>query len=195
MSVAAARRRLLTIASLLLALGAGSAAAAPPLNVVLLIGDDMRWDAIGAAGNPVVRTPRIDELAREGVRFEQARVTTSICMVSRATLMTGQYMSRHGIREFGRPLAPDAFANSFPGLLRRAGYWTGYVGKYGIGAPRAGDFDLLRAYEGTHWTKGPDGERLHVTERNARDAIEFLKNRPKDRPFLLTIGFFAPHAE
>ncbi len=108
-----------------------------PLNVVLLVVDDARWDALGAAGNPVVRTPRIDRLARDGVRFDQARVTTSICMVSRATLLTGQYMSRHGIDAFGRAIAPAAFAHTYPGVLRRAGYWTGYVGKYGVG-PAAG---------------------------------------------------------
>jgi len=166
-----------------------------PLNVVLLIIDDARWDSIGAAGNRIVRTPRIDELAREGVRFEQARVTTAICMVSRATLLTGQYMSRHAVTEFGRAIAPEAFAHTYPGLLRRAGYWTGYVGKYGIGQPRPGDFDFLRAYEGTHWMAGSSGEPVHVTEKNARDAIAFLQARPKDRSFALTVGFFAPHAE
>ena len=132
---------------------------------------------------------------QEGVRFEQARVTTSICMVSRATLLTGQYMSRHGITAFGRAIAPEAFANTYPGVLRRAGYWTGYVGKYGVGQPRQGDFDFLRAYEGTHWMAGAGGERIHVTEKNARDAIAFLQARPKDRSFALTVGFFAPHAE
>ena len=166
-----------------------------PLNVALLILDDVRWDALGAAGNSIVRTPRIDELAREGVRFEHARVTTAICMVSRATLLTGQYMSRHGITEFGRAIAPEAFAHTYPALLRRAGYWTGYVGKYGIGQPRQDDFDFLRAYEGAHWMAPSGGERVHVTEKNARDAIEFLQARPKDRPFALTVGFFAPHAE
>jgi arylsulfatase A-like enzyme len=194
-------RRTALIAAVLLTLAPGWGSAQTPgrsptpLNVVLLILDDVRWDAIGAAGNSRVRTPRIDELARQGVRFEQARVTTAICMVSRATLLTGQYMSRHGITEFGRAIAPEAFSQTYPALLRRAGYWTGYVGKYGIGQPRQGDFDFLRAYEGTHWMTGSGGERIHVTERNARDAIEFLQARPKDRSFALTVGFFAPHAE
>lgn len=167
----------------------------PPLNVVLLIIDDTRWDSLGAAGNSIVRTPRIDRLAKDGVRFEQARVTTSICMVSRATLLTGQYMSRHGITAFGRPIAPEAFASTFPAVLRRAGYWTGYVGKYGVGRPRDEDFDFLRAYEGTHWMTGSTGERVHVTEKNTRDSIDFLQARPKDKPFSLAVGFFAAHAQ
>lgn len=166
-----------------------------PLNVVLLVIDDVRWDSLGAAGNRIVRTPRIDELAKDGVRFDQARVTTSICMVSRATLLTGQYMSRHGISAFGRDIAPEAFANTFPAVLRRAGYWTGYIGKYGVGKPRADDFDILRAYEGTHWMADAAGVRIHVTEKNARDAIDFLRARPHEAPFLLTVGFFAAHAE
>lgn len=164
-------------------------------NVVVLVIDDIRWDSLGAAGNRVVRTPRLDRLASGGVRFAQARVTTAICMVSRASLLTGQYMSRHGIDRFGKPLTPDAFANTYAGLLRKAGYWTGHAGKYDVGPPRPGDYDFLRAYHGRHWIVQPDGARVHVTEQNARDALDFLRERPKDRPFLLTVGFFAPHAE
>lgn len=168
---------------------------ASSLNVVVLVIDDARWDSIGSAGNRIVRTPRLDALAAEGIRFTQARVTTSICMTSRATLLTGQYMSRHGIDRFGKPLTPEAFAETYPGVLRRAGYWTGYVGKYDVGQARPADFDFLRAYHGRHWVAGADGERVHVTEKNARDSIEFLRARPRDRPFLLSVGYFAAHAE
>ena len=166
-----------------------------PLNIVVLVIDDTRWDSIGAAGNRIVRTPRIDALASDGVRFTQARVATSICMTSRASLLTGQYMSRHGIDRFGKQLTPDAFARTYPGVLRSAGYWTGYVGKYDVGPPRPADFDFLRAYHGRHWLEGANGERVHVTEQNARDSIDFLRTRPKDKPFLLSVGYFAPHAE
>lgn len=165
-----------------------------PMNVVVLVIDDVRWDSIGAAGNPIVKTPHIDSLAAAGVRFTEARVTTSICMVSRASLLTGQYMSRHGIDRFGKQLTPEAFAGTYPARLRSAGYWTGYVGKYDVGAPRSTDFDFLRAYGGRHWWD-VGGERVHVTERNARDSIEFLQTRPKEKPFLLSVGYFAAHAE
>ena len=124
---------------------------AQPMNVVMLVIDDTRWDSIGAAGNRIVRTPRLDALAAEGVRFTHARVTTSICMTSRASLLTGQYMSRHGIDRFGKPLTPDAFARTYAGVLRAGGYWTGYVGKYDVGPARPADFDFLRAYHGRHW--------------------------------------------
>ena len=169
--------------------------AAPSMNIVVLVIDDTRWDSIGAAGNRVVRTPRLDALASEGIRFTEARVATSICMTSRASILTGQYMSRHGIDRFGKPLAPEAFARTYPGVLRGAGYWTGYVGKYDVGPPRPADFDFLRPYHGRHWIAGADGERVHVTEKNARDALDFLRTRPRQKPFLLSVGFFAPHAE
>jgi len=164
------------------------------LNVVLFIIDDVRWDSIGAAGNKVVYTPRLDQLAKEGLRFGQARVTTAICMVSRASLLTGQYMSRHGITAFGRALTPEAFANTYPAVLRRAGYWVGHVGKYDVGQPRESDYDFLRAYHGVHWIESAT-ERVHVTEKNARDSLEFLQSRPKDKPFALAVGFFAAHAQ
>jgi arylsulfatase len=166
-----------------------------PMNVVMLVIDDTRWDSIGAAGNRVVKTPRIDALAAEGIRFAQARVVTSICMTSRASILTGQYMSRHGIDQFGKPLTRDAFARTYAGALRAAGYWTGHVGKYDVGPPRPEDYDFLRAYHGRHWLTDESGERVHVTEKNARDSVEFLRSRPKDKPFLLTVGYFAPHAE
>jgi arylsulfatase A-like enzyme len=161
---------------------------------VLLVADDLRHDTLGVAGNPVVRTPHLDELAASGVRFTQAYVTTSICMTSRASILTGQYMSRHGIDRFGMPLTPEQFAQTYTATLRGAGYWSGFVGKYGVGDARPGDFDYLRAYQGQHWT-GEGDARLHVTERNARDAIAFLQERPADRPFVLSVSFFAPHAE
>jgi arylsulfatase A-like enzyme len=176
---------------------ASEASQAPrgPTNVVVLVIDDIRWDSIGAAGNGVVRTPHIDRLAAEGVRFTQARVTTAICMTSRASLLTGQYMLRHGIDRFGKQLTPDAFRQTYPGVLRAAGYWTGHVGKYDVGSARPADFDFVRAYHGRHWLEPAAGERVHVTEKNARDSVEFLRERPRDKPFLLTVGYFAPHAE
>jgi arylsulfatase len=172
-----------------------SQTAAPQMNVVVFVIDDTRWDSIGAAGNRIVKTPHIDALAAEGIRFAQARVVSSICMTSRASILTGQYMSRHGIDRFGKPLTPEAFARTYVGALRAAGYWAGHVGKYDVGAPREGDYDFLRAYHGRHWLTNANGERVHVTEQNARDSVEFLRTRPKEKPFLLTVGYFAPHAE
>jgi arylsulfatase len=164
------------------------------MNVVLIVADDQRWDAFAAGGSDFIYTPNLDELAETGVHFTDAFVTTSICMTSRASILTGQYMSRHGIDRFGKELTPEAFAETYPAVLRSAGYWTGYVGKWHVGSIRDSDFDFTRAYHGLHWYE-IDGERIHVTERNAQDSLEFLRNRPKDQPFALSLSFFAPHAE
>jgi len=165
------------------------------LNIVFFLADDLRWNSLGCMGNRIVQTGNIDQLSKEGVRFSNACVTTSISMVSRANLLTGQYMSRHGIREFGVPLGEDAFSATYPSIIRKAGYWTGYVGKYGVGKIRESDFDFSREYEVKHWFPEGNGDSIHVTQRNLRDALTFLGERPKEKPFLLTLGFFAVHAQ
>ncbi len=170
-----------------------AAAAAKPLNVLVLYADDWRHDTLGSAGNPVVKTPNLDRLAGEGVRFTRNAVTTSICGVSRATLFTGQWMSRHGNKAFQMFQTP--WAETYPGLLRAKGYFTGHVGKWHNGAFPAKEFDFGRAYSGVHWMKQPDGSRIHVTQKNENDALEFLRSRPADKPFCLTLAFFATHAE
>ncbi|WP_206036316.1 sulfatase family protein [Crateriforma spongiae] len=164
-----------------------------PLNVLLLYADDWRHDTLGIAGNPVVQTPTLDELSREGIRFTQNCVTTSICGVSRATLFTGQWMSRHGNRSFKPWTTP--WQKTFPGLLREHGYFVGHVGKWHNGKIPADKFDFSRSYFGKHWVTQPDGSKIHVTEKNEMDALEFLKTRPTDQPFCLTVAFFATHAE
>ncbi|WP_265595408.1 sulfatase [Verrucomicrobium sp. BvORR106] len=169
------------------------AAEAGPLNVVVLYADDWRFDTLGCAGNPVVKTPNLDSLAAEGTRFKRACVTTSICGVSRATLFTGQWMSRHGNPAFQMFKTP--MGETYPGLLRGQGYWVGHVGKWHNGKFPQEAFDFGRSYSGRHYIKEPDGSTVHVTQKNQKDALEFLDTRPKDKPFCLTLAFFATHAE
>ena len=174
-------------------LGSGEAALARPLNVLVLYADDWRFDTLGCAGNPVVQTPQLDQLARESTRFTHACVTTAICGVSRASLFTGQWMSRHGNTAFNAFKTP--WMETWPGLLRAQGYYTGHIGKWHNGKFPQENFDFGRAYSGTHWITEPDGSRIHVTQKNENDALEFLRTRPADRPFCLTVAFFATHAE
>ena len=165
------------------------------MNVLFLLADDLRWNSLNCMGNRILITPNLDSLAADGVRFTNACVTTSISMVSRASLLTGQYMSRHGIREFGVPLSPRAFSLTYPALLRKAGYYSGFVGKYGVGRIDPENFDFSREYEGKHWWPEGNGDSIHVTARNCRDALAFLRERPADKPFVLSVSFFATHAE
>jgi arylsulfatase A-like enzyme len=174
-------------------LSAGLSRAAEPLNVLVLYADDWRFDTLGCAGNPVVKTPNLDRLAGEGFRFTQNCVTTAICGVSRASLFTGQWMSRHGNKAFAAFETP--WAETYPGLLRANGYFVGHIGKWHNGKFPQKNFDFGRSYSGTHWIKQPDGSQIHVTQKNENDALEFLKQRPSDKPFCLTLAFFATHAE
>jgi len=166
---------------------------AAPLNVVLLYADDWRADTLGAAGTAHVSTPHLDRLAGQGVRFRNAAVTTAICGVSRASLYTGQWMSRHGQRDFGAFATP--WGDTFPGRLRAAGYTVAHVGKWHSGPFPAAQFDWGRSYSGTHWLDRARGPKEHVTDRNQADALEFLRTRDPAKPFCLTVAFFAPHAE
>lgn len=170
-----------------------TAIASERLNVVVLYADDWRHDTLGCAGHPVVKTPRLDQLAQESLRFTHNCVTTSICGVSRATLFTGQWMSRHGNFAFNEFKTP--WAETYPGLLRENGYWVGHIGKWHNGKFPAEHFDFGRSYAGKHFIKDQNGSEIHVTKKNEQDALAFLSERPKDKPFCLTLAFFATHAE
>ena len=163
-----------------------------PKNVLVLYADDWRHDTLSVAGNSVVKTPVLDDLSKRSVRFTHNCVTTSICCVSRASLFTGQWMSAHGCEGF-KPFKTD-WNKTYPGVLRDAGYHVGHVGKWHNGKFPAEHFDFGRAYHGRHWYSQKDGSRIHVTQRNEKDALEFLQKRPDDKPFCLTVAFFATHA-
>ncbi len=182
-----------TILSVLLLISSAShGACAEPMNIVVLFADDWRHDTLGVAGNPVVKTPHLDQLANDGMRFTHNCVTTSICGVSRATLLTGQWMSRHGCKAFTKFDTP--WAETYPGVLRSKGYHVGHVGKWHNGPFPAKEYDFGKSYMGKHWYM-VNGRKVHVTQRNEEDALEFLAKRPKDKPFCLTVAFFATHAE
>ena len=163
-----------------------------PKNVLVLYADDWRHDSLSVAGNPVVETPVLDQMSEQAVRFTHNCVTTSICCVSRASLFTGQWMSAHGCEGF-KPFKTE-WSKTYPGILRDGGYYVGHVGKWHNGPFPAKHFDFGRAYHGRHWYTQEDGSKIHVTQRNENDALEFLKTRPADKPFCLTVAFFATHA-
>ena len=109
--------------TLLAALGSAAEPARPP-NILFLFADDQRHDTLGAAGHPIVRTPALDRLAADGVRFRNAFVTTSVCWVSRAVVLTGQWARSHLRRDSVPTVRSEALATMFPALLRSAGYQT-----------------------------------------------------------------------
>lgn len=99
-----------------------------PVNIIFLLTDDQRWDALGCAGNPVVKTPNLDKLAAQGTYFDNAFVTTAICCVSRASVLTGQYARFTGVHDFKTPVNLEL---TYPSYLREGGYYTGFIGKWG----------------------------------------------------------------
>lgn len=176
-----------------LCLAASTKAYAKPLNIVVLYADDWRFDTLGVESSGLIQTPNLDRLAARGVRFKNAAATTALCGPSRASMLTGQWMSRHGNLAFSEFKTP--WNETFPGILRDNGYVVAHVGKWHCGKFPAERFDFARAYHGQHWITAPDGSKIHVTQQNENDALEFLRSRPADRPFSLVVNFFAPHAE
>lgn len=173
-----------------------SSTAAPP-NLLLIVTDDQRWDALGAAGNPVIQTPAMDRLAQEGVLFENNFCTTPLCMSSRASMYTGAYVSRHGITGPGQTLAPEWVAESYFARLKRAGYRLGFLGKLHLG-----NVEDIRALHDYWWGwYDPDYymyyskdqlQEFHLTSHLADRAVEFIETAD-ERPFCLTVCFKAPH--
>ncbi|MBX7166431.1 MAG: sulfatase [Pirellulales bacterium] len=173
-------------------------------NMVFVLVDDLRWDDLGCAGHPFVRTPHIDRIAREGARFPDAFVTTPLCSPSRASFLTGRYAHAHGITDnTDRSEASHRLA-TFPRRLQEAGYETAFVGKWHMGntdSPRPG-FDHWVALAGQGTSLDP---RLnvngtvrpttgHVTDVLNRAAVEFLE-REHAKPFLLYLAHKAIHPE
>lgn len=167
-------------------------------NIIFLLTDDHRWDALGSMGNPVIRTPNLDELVQRGYLFRNAYVTTSICAVSRASILTGQHMAKHSIDDFGTDFSPEAFEMTYPMVLKRNGYRVGFIGKFGVGEnPPAEQFDFWSCTE-----KGQppyifydgNGKPVHHTDSIGRDIAKFLVSQDTStQPFCLSVSFKAPH--
>jgi len=168
-------------------------------NIIFFLIDDQRNDTLGCAGHPIVKTPVVDRLAEEGVRFENMFVTTSICAASRASLFTGVTERTHGYT-FAKPPVPSRFIDtSYPVLMRGAGYRTGFIGKFGIkveGGERTRDemFDFCNVINQPHFKKQHDGTRRHETEICGDHAVDFIDANPEGTPFCLSVSFNATHA-
>jgi arylsulfatase A-like enzyme len=167
-------------------------------NIIVIVTDDQRWDALGCSGNPVIQTPNLDRLAEAGIRFTNTFATSPICAASRASIFTGLFERTHQFN-FGSPILAKSFVRgSYPYLLRQAGYKTGFVGKFGISV-KAEDlpimFDFFKPLNRMPYFKNIVGTRRHVTDISGDVAISFLRQYQGKQPFCLSISFNAPHAE
>lgn len=178
-------------------------------NLLVILIDDLRHDEFGAGGHPYMKTPHIDRLAREGMLFERAFHTTPICSPNRASIVTGQYASRHGIID---NVARDAMSHRLPNyhlVLQKKGYRTAHIGKWHMGnhgGPRPG-YDFWVSYDGHGRLNDPrlnhDGQyRQHqgyITDIMNRLAVSFLEDHHRQhggrKPFSLFFAHKAVHPD
>ena len=193
------------------------------LNFIFILTDDHNFDLLGFTGNKLIQTPEIDRLATEGVFFNNAHVTSAICTPSRVSMFLSQYERKHGVNfNSGTSIAPEAWANSYPMVMRRAGYYTGYIGKNHAPVGKGGYLSGVIEKSFDYWYAGhghlgfypkkrhdifleaKKDTQVEVIEEGALDflgsneyrlkkALHFLDSRPKDKPFCLSICFNLPH--
>ena len=196
----------------------------PRPNIIFILTDDQSYGYMGCTGNKMVQTPHLDQLAGEGTLFTNAYITSGICTPSRISILLSQFERKHNVNfNSGTSISPEAWAQSYPVILRKAGYYTGWVGKnhapVGEGGYESGlmekSFDYWYAGHG-HLTFYPkerhaifndakSDTQVEVIEEGIQDfldpnevkmdsAIQFLDHRPVDQPFMLSICFNLPHS-
>lgn len=204
----------------LLALGLGSRAVAAPSkpNVIVILADDLGYGDLGCFGQKLIKTPNIDRLAAEGMKFTQAYAGATVCAPSRCSLMTGKHNGHAPIRG-NREVKPEgqvpmpADTVTLAHLMKRAGYATGLIGKWGLGYPGSAStpdkmgFDHFFGYNCQRlaheyypeylWRddqKVSLGGKSYSHDLMAADALDFVRAN-KDRPFFLDLSFTIPHAK
>ncbi|HTM50825.1 MAG TPA: sulfatase-like hydrolase/transferase [Bryobacteraceae bacterium] len=200
----------------LASLGAAAAASGQTVgsrpNVVILLFDKLRTDAVGAYGGNV-GTPRLDWLASTGVRFANCYTPQALCGPARASIITGMYPHAHGLRRNVYPVdpaqgnhnvypepVPDPFIdrrfrlwNNFPHLLHTAGYETAQIGKWHLGPGNPGFFDTWKGFNSLlpHWVGKPH-ESAYRPDVHTDQGIDFIERNAR-RPFFLYQSYYAPH--
>lgn len=180
-------------------------AAEPPRpNILLMLSDDIRWNALSCMGHPHIKTPHIDQLAQEGVLFENTFCTTSLCSPSRASILSGLYAHAHGVTNNFTEYPADM--PTFPRQLQAAGYQTAYVGKYHMGEendePRPGfDYFVTHKGQGQYFDTefNFNGQERKVVKGYYTTVVtdmaeEWIEQRQGDQPWMLMIGQKAPHS-
>lgn len=180
-------------------------------NIVFLMSDDQNTYSMGCYGAPEAKTPNLDQLAKEGIVFDNHYDTTAICMASRANVMTGMFEYKTGCNFEHGPLLQEHWNRSYPMLLRQAGYRTAFAGKFGfVVATEPRGKGILPEEDFDRWGGGP-GQTSYETIKN-QSMIEYAEEYPHstlsygafsrdfildavehDAPFCLSISFKAPH--
>ncbi len=172
-------------------------------NIIFILTDDQRWDALGYAGNEFIYTPEMDKLAKEGTYFKNAFVTTPICAASRASIICGLYERTHQYNFQTADIRDEYMQHAYPLELRNAGYFTGFFGKFGVKYNHLDKlYDAYDSYDRDTKFKDRRGyfyktigkDTVHLTRYTGHQALDFINSVPKDKPFCLQLSFSAPHA-
>jgi arylsulfatase A-like enzyme len=173
-------------------------------NILFVLTDDQRWDSLGCAGHPFLKTPNIDRIAKEGAYFKNAFVTLPLCSPSRASFLTGKYAHTHGIKGNGNDGGPISHQlDTYPMHLQKAGYETAAIGKLHMGnddSPRPG-FDRWVIFKGQGRYKDcpfnvdgkPTPREGYVTDVITDYAVDFIKKDHGGKPFAMYVGHKAVH--
>ena len=179
----------------------------PKMNIIFILADDHRYDAMGFMGKiPGLQTPGMDQLAAEGAHLSNAFVSTSLCSPSRASILTGQYAHTHRIVDNSTAMPADM--KFFPQYLQQAGYQTAFLGKWHMGhgddMPQPG-FDYWLSFQGQGVYNDPvfnvNGKRIkqpkdsYTTDLLTDSAVHWMQTRNPDRPFFLYLSHKGVHAE
>jgi alpha-L-rhamnosidase len=172
-------------------------------NIIFILTDDHRYDALGYVGNKLAITPEMDKLAQSGTYFRQAMSSTPICAASRATILSGMYERAHRYT-FQTGNIKDAYmSNAYPKILRGSGYHTGFFGKFGVKYDQLNTlFDEHEDYDRNnnftdrrgYFYKKLGNDTVHLTRYTGQKALDFIAKAPTDKPFCLSLSFSAPHA-
>lgn len=178
-----------------------------PRNVIFILTDDHRFDFMGFTGKvPWLKTPNMDRLAREGAWFKNTYVTTALCSPSRASILTGQFSHTHTVVDNQAPDPENLIF--FPQYLQELGYQTSFLGKWHMGddsdRPRKG-FHHWESFRGQGDYYNPTlningnrttyGDSTYITDLLTEHALDWLKNRDKEKPFFMYLSHKGVHAE
>ncbi|MCF7568256.1 sulfatase-like hydrolase/transferase [Sabulilitoribacter arenilitoris] len=172
-------------------------------NLLFILSDDQRDNSFSGMGHPWVETPNVDKLLSKGIRFKNAYIAEPTCMPSRAAIMLGNHerINRNGFSS-DHKTTKSQWEDSYPALLKKANYRTGYVGKWHILLDGLNFSDMFDFWDG-HIGHGPfyfertnpDGIKQTVTtnRHHTDNALKFLRNNNNDKPFCLSVAYATPH--
>ncbi len=192
-------------------------------NIIFILTDDQSYGMMGCDGNSIVKTPHLDELANDGTFFTNAHITSAICTPSRISILLSQYERKHGVNfNSGTSVSDEAWEQSYPMIMRNAGYYTGWIGKNHAPIGNGGYISGVMEKSFDYWYAGHGHIRFYPKDvhaifndavsstqveiiqegiddfldpnaRKLKGAVKFLETRPKDKPFMLSINFNLPH--